>query len=70
MLPCYINTNNTNLQIEKNNNKIIYFLSDEKSCYTSFTNKINLITYIKNNNIKICKITHINYNLQCNQLPF
>ena len=70
MLPCYINTNNTNLQIEKDDNKIIYFLSDEKSCYVSFKNKNNLISYIKMHDIKICKMTHINYNLKCNQLPF
>ena len=62
------------IEINKENEKIIYFpyilTGTFRGINKSFNNKKDLKEYLKNENLIINKITHTNYNLQCNQLPF
>ena len=65
-----------NLQVEKDNKKIIYTIFDEFGALRTFSNKedVKHYFYMFNNvyerPIKIIDIIHINYNLQCNKLAF
>lgn len=65
-----------NLQVEKDDEKIIYTIYDEYGALATFRTRTELENYlwrqneVYKNNLKIVDIIHINYNLQCNQLAF
>ena len=64
------------LQVEKDDNKIVYTIYDEYGALVTFKNKEDVKHYLYMHNniyerpVKIVDIIHINYNLQCNQLAF
>lgn len=62
------------IEIQKDNKRLTYFpyilTGAFKGINKAFNNKKDLINYLKTENLKINQITHTNYNLVCNQLPF
>lgn len=64
------------LQVEKDNKKIVYTIYDICGALATFNTRTELEDYlwkqneIYKNNLKIVDITHINYNLQCNNIAF
>lgn len=62
------------IEIQKENEKIVFFpyllTGAFRGINESFNNKKDLKEYLKKENLIVNKITHTNYNLVCNQLPF